>query len=396
MIRDGILFLAVGAALTSASPITYQGQLVVDGLPAAGAFDIEFRIFDEAIDGQQVGQTVFLDDHIVAQGLLTAAVDFGDAFDSTDSYLEISIRPGVSEDGFDTLLPRQLVTPSPKAIHAQTADALLGPGWADSGTAPGGGAILKFGDGFDRVVLNRDSLITPFEYFGVHIDNPAPGFGAIGGIVISNEGAENQTFLAHATGGEIKAWELYNGSTNTWTLKLQVQDTLEDALKVESSGITAPNYTYTAPVAGAVTIAGDVFHSALGTPFRASFFGGGAYLSTAGDNAPLVAPVTLPHNATIVKLTARFEDNAASDIAISLLGANADDSLVTIASVDSEDFIPVAGIQSVNTIVIDKGGSVIDNFSTGYYIRVFSSSWPGDSSLRIWSVTIEYTVNAPD
>jgi len=393
MMRNGMLALAAVASLVYAEPMTYQGQLYFGGEPAAGLYDLECRVFDSAIDGVQLGETVVVDDHLIPNGFLNVALDFGDAFDAGTAYLEISVRSGDSEDMYDTLFPRQRVTATPKAIHALKADAISGPGWS-LGTNPfGPNTALAFGDGNDRVVMNRESPIVPYEFFGVHVSDFQTG-----GIVISNEDPLRSTIFAHVTGGVVRATQSFNGETMKWTLRVSEVNVIEvdTAGVVIGTAVTAPSFTYSAPKSQAVTIAGDVFHSALGTPFRASFFGGGAYLSTPGDNAPLVAPITLPQGATVTKLIARYEDNAVSDLSISLNGARSDGSMVTVAGVSTMGIAPVMGIRSLETIEITKGAGVIDGASTGYYLRVFSSSWPGDSSLRIWSVTVQYTVAAPN
>ncbi|MEQ9206657.1 MAG: hypothetical protein RLN78_04765 [Phycisphaerales bacterium] len=393
MIRNGMLLLALVAGLASAEPITYQGQLFFAGEPASGLFDLECRVFDSAIDGMQLGETVVVEDHLIPDGALSVVLEFGDVFDAGDAYIEFSIRAGESEDMYNTLFPRQRITATPKAVHALTADAISGAGW-QLGTNPfGQNEVLQFGDGNDRVVINRDAPILPFEYLGVHLDNIQTG-----GIVISNEDPMRSTIFAHVTGGVVGASQSFNGETSKWTLQISGANSItagSGGVEI-ATAVTAPSYSFTEPKLQAVTVAGDVFHSALGTPFRASFFGGGAYLSTPGDNAPLVAPIALPHGATITKLTARYEDNAASDLAVSLNSARSDGSMATVAGVSTMGIAPVAGIRSLETVEITKGSEVVDAFSTGYYLRVFSSSWPGDSSMRIWSVTVQYTVDAPN
>jgi len=384
MMRNGMLAMALAAGLACAEPITYQGHLLVDGLPAEGSFDLEYRVFDSVMEGVQLGQTAIADDVVVSGGLLDVELDLGDAFDSADAYLEISVRLGDSEDSFDILAPRQLITATPKAVHASKADAMTGLGWSEGGAVFGDGQILKFGSGDDRVLINRSTLITPIEYFGVHITNLP-----IGGIVISNEEATGSTILAHAVGGSIGASQTFDGPNQRWYLTVGV----DEVFAADATGIQAASIGYTSPVTQAVTVAGDMFHSALGTPFAASFFSGGAYLKTAGDNAPMVAPIMLPHGAVITRFTARFEDNAVSELSISLVGAASDGSLVTIASVASSG--AMSGIQTVEaeTIAVEN---VIDSFGTGYYLRAFCNSWPGDESMRVWSVTVEYTVTAPN
>ncbi|MFK7758683.1 MAG: hypothetical protein AB8C13_01910 [Phycisphaerales bacterium] len=387
--------LVLGAESAVAEPITYQGVLNDAGKPAVGLYDLEFKLFDSFMDGVQIGETFFADDVFVIGGLINAQFDAPDVFDSTEMYLQVGVRAGESEemDPFDMLVPRQQITRSPKAFHALRADSLTGPGWS-VGSTIFGGDVLRFGNGGDRVVINREDLIAPIEFFGVHIAGLSKG--GSGGVVISNEDPTGGTLIAHSIDGAISATQAFSGKSQEWTLTIgQSASITAGSAGVETAAMTAPSYAYTTPVAQAVTVAGDVFHSVLGTPFVASFFSAGAYISEAGVNTPMVAPITLPHGATITKMIGRFEDNAGGmnqDLMISLTAAKADGSLSSVATVQSKG--AAAGIQSVDTVeIMDE---VVDGFGTGYYIRAFCPSWPGDMSLRIWSVTVEYTVPGPN
>lgn len=369
-----------------AEPIVYQGQLTEGSLPAGGTYDLEARLYDAIQSGTQIGETILIEDHLISNGLFELTLDFGSVFQVEDVYLEIAVREGYSEREPDVLSPRQRIHSIPKAQHAVTAGKLLGANW-NTNTDIFGQSILWFGDGADRVLVNREDPVSKTEYFGVHSEDTG-----VGGMVISNSDPNAITLMTHAPGNIPRASESFNGSTNQWSLEIAQNF----VLTVDSTGVTAADYEYTEPIAGAVTVAGDAFHSAFGTPFRASFFGGGAYLSTPGDNAPMIAPIALPNGAVVTSITARFEDNTSSDLSVSLVGALSDATLVTLCSVSSAGVPPMAGIQSQTSDVIDKDNAVIDSYSAGYYLRAFSLSWPGDSSLRIWSVTVEYTVSKPD
>jgi hypothetical protein len=286
---------------------------------------------------------------------------------------------------YEVLNPRQLISSTPKAVHALTADSIMGSGWALGDSMVITGDLLTFGEGNDRVLINREELAIPFEFFGVHISGLD-----IGAVVISHEDPMKSTMFAHVSGGVIGASEVFNGETRELTMQIDAAD----VLKANAAGIQSASFKYINPVAGAVTVAGDVFHSAMGTPFLASVFSGGAYSTVANTGVPLVAPIQLPNGATITKFTARFEDNAVSDLLISLKGASSNGSLLAIA--DLSTMGAVGGIRSLSTTEIVKENSVTDTINTGYYIRAFSPAWPGDSSMRIWSVTVEYTVTAPN
>jgi microcystin-dependent protein len=126
-----ILILALGlmvctAELARAAPVgtafTYQGRLIDANDTADGEYDLQFKLFDDVnvVDGNQVGSDVNVPDLDVIDGYFTAELDFGSVFDGNDCYLEISVRPGDSNDpnAFVTLSPRQKVTPTPYALYA--------------------------------------------------------------------------------------------------------------------------------------------------------------------------------------------------------------------------------------------------------------------------------------
>jgi hypothetical protein len=61
---------------------TFHGQLVENGAPANGIYDMEFRLFDTASGGVQQGSTNPFDDLEINNGLFSARLDFGsDVFD---------------------------------------------------------------------------------------------------------------------------------------------------------------------------------------------------------------------------------------------------------------------------------------------------------------------------
>ena len=149
-----------------AEPFSYQGQLQDNGQPANGTYDLTFTLFDSATDGSQVGSVVELYDVVISDGLVTAQVDFGVAFDAADRWIEIAVRDGASVGGYTMLLPRQQIEAAPKAQFAMVADTVANPQWME---APG---VLAYGDGDDKVFINRTLPITTSEIFGVHSDNP--------------------------------------------------------------------------------------------------------------------------------------------------------------------------------------------------------------------------------
>jgi hypothetical protein len=122
--------MATPAALAQSTAFTFQGQLKSGGPPAQGLFDIRFKLFDAPQAGGQVGGTLCADNVLVTDGVFTTTLDFGAQFTTVNQrFIELDVRRdtglGCSDlTGFTTLAPRQLIAPSPTAVHAQSAFAL--------------------------------------------------------------------------------------------------------------------------------------------------------------------------------------------------------------------------------------------------------------------------------
>ncbi len=118
-----ILMLALGLIVCStviAEPVgtafTYQGRLNDLGEPGDGEYDFRLELYDAAVEGTQVGGTIFLTNIPVVGGYFTLEPDFGDVFDGQARWLEISVRMGETE--YEILEPRQKVMPTPYALRA--------------------------------------------------------------------------------------------------------------------------------------------------------------------------------------------------------------------------------------------------------------------------------------
>lgn len=106
---------------------TYQGSLKDGANPANGNYDIDFRLFDAASGGSQVGNPIVRAAVPVVNGIFSVDLDFVTGFPGADRYLEIRVRTaGVGS--FTLLAPRQKVTSSPyavKSLAANTADSAV-------------------------------------------------------------------------------------------------------------------------------------------------------------------------------------------------------------------------------------------------------------------------------
>jgi hypothetical protein len=115
MIRVLFLFacglLATASVVAQDTAVTYQGRLMQDGAPYAGAVDLTFRLYDLPTGGTEVAGPISETDWPVVDGLFQVTLDFGAVFDGSARYLEVEV------DG-TILTPRQSVRPAPVALFA--------------------------------------------------------------------------------------------------------------------------------------------------------------------------------------------------------------------------------------------------------------------------------------
>ena len=111
---------AASVARAQGTAFTYQGRLTDQGVPANGAYDFRFRLFDAVTNGSFSGGVVMLDAVGVNNGLFTVTLDFGAApFNGSDRWLEIAVR--TNGGAFTNLAPRQPITATPYAVRALSA-----------------------------------------------------------------------------------------------------------------------------------------------------------------------------------------------------------------------------------------------------------------------------------
>ncbi|MFZ4574973.1 MAG: hypothetical protein ACOYN0_11285 [Phycisphaerales bacterium] len=113
----------VAQAQTIGSAFTYQGQLQNGSTFANGQYEFAFYLFAAQTGGSAVANygtgsnPITLD---VVNGQFSTPIDFGaTAFNGSDRYLEIAVRPVGSV--FFIVLPRQKLTATPYALRSQTA-----------------------------------------------------------------------------------------------------------------------------------------------------------------------------------------------------------------------------------------------------------------------------------
>lgn len=112
----GALLLGIQWAGAQGTGFTYQGRLLVNGSPANGSNDFQFRIYTDPSVGVSVGPLLTKTNVIVADGLVNLELDFGTSvFTGGDRWLQISYRstPPI-------ILPPPCRRPTLTCCHAST------------------------------------------------------------------------------------------------------------------------------------------------------------------------------------------------------------------------------------------------------------------------------------
>ncbi len=116
-----------GGMLSQAVPMgtafTYQGQLSKNGTPVTNTCDLQFRLYDAANSGTQIGSLLTKSGITVANGIFSTVLDFGaGAFDGNARWLQIGAKCG-SESSYTPLTPLQKLTPAPYALYGTFENA---------------------------------------------------------------------------------------------------------------------------------------------------------------------------------------------------------------------------------------------------------------------------------
>jgi hypothetical protein len=105
------------AAAQGTTAFTYQGQLHDGGTNANGAYTMIFKLYNASTSGTQVGSTITTSP-MLANGLFSVNLDFGNVFNGSAYWLDITVTNG---GGTQTLSPRVQLLPAPYALYAAVA-----------------------------------------------------------------------------------------------------------------------------------------------------------------------------------------------------------------------------------------------------------------------------------
>jgi microcystin-dependent protein len=112
------LALTVAPVVGQITAFNYTGYLLDGGTPANGSNDLQFAIYSVPSGGAPLADSLTKTNQPVNNGVFVVSLDFGDVFDGSARWLEISARPGGSANEFTNTFPRQAITAAPYATFA--------------------------------------------------------------------------------------------------------------------------------------------------------------------------------------------------------------------------------------------------------------------------------------
>lgn len=203
------LVCACTTANAQTSAFTYQGKLNDDGSPVSGAYQFQFKLYDAASGGNQIGQTLAGVTATVNNGVFAVSLDFGaNSFDGSPRYLEIGVRPDGSPMDYTILNPRHAVTSTPYAVKSLKADQANTANTANTATTADNAAKLG-GVPAAQYVQTNDSRLsdarTPLPGSANYIQNTI-GVQPSSNFHISGNGSVDGTLY----GGNVNSGSQYN------------------------------------------------------------------------------------------------------------------------------------------------------------------------------------------
>lgn len=186
-----------------ATDFTYQGYLEQDSLAVNATCGMRFALFDAITAGNQIGTTKNLSSVLVSNGVFTVNLDFGvAAFNGADRYLRIAVDCGT---GYQTLAPRQALTPVPYALGLYGLRTIPN---ATSANIIGG----YYGNG---IATNVVGATISGGGVSENLNRINDNYGTVGGGIANTIGLDdgNVTTSAYATIGGGQS----NSATGSWS-----------------------------------------------------------------------------------------------------------------------------------------------------------------------------------
>lgn len=351
----------------------YQGALDLGGTPANGEFDLRFTLYDSATGGNLIGSPVVLADVAMTQGRFSVMLDFGaDAFGPDARWLQIEVKE-LDRTQYTLLSPRQRISPVPTALWSQAP-------WRTSG------GNLSYTGG--KVGIGETAPAWPLHVKAGQavalLESTAGDYGSV--LELRNRTlAISRKFLGAINFNDVEG--SYPGQiayTTTDEMTFRVDGA--EQLRLSKDGLTIPATTRFVAIPAAAFIPQHNGHSY-------SISERGLRYHCSDDicyGQDFIAPVSLPHGATITQLVLVGADtNSSFDMTLNLYRAGWTDLNTSelMASVPSSG--SVANLRYFVTENISH--AKVDNRFHSYSLVLTIY----DGSMAFRSVHITYKVTEP-
>jgi len=336
-----------GTAVTATAvgtAFTYQGSLQDSGNPVTATCDMQFSLWSgiEGV-GSQVGSTVTQSNVQVDAGIFSVSLDFGDQFQGDERLLYTSVRCPAGGGNYTDLTDPVFLTAAPYALSLRPGATISSD---DAGSSVGGGAVVHVEDTYSGMLRSTAFKGISSEGTGVYGETSGSSPTSYG---VYSEGP------AHVEGQ--LTWKAMTSYVSVSTAAF-IPDLYNDVGFVEYDNM------------------------------------GNRLINQSVNAETFVAPIQLPHGATVTEISIGWHD-ASDDTGYAYLRRRSMtnllasvDTMATISSVGSPSTIrdDVRTDDSIDYATIDNGGY------TYYLVLALPNS---AEDIALYGVTVEYTIDQP-
>ena len=369
--------LAMSALPAAGESFLYQGRLEQNGQSVSGVYDLRFTLYQDETGGTAIA-TDSIEGVAIDDGLFAATVIYPDGTlpEGRPPFIEISLRQAGTGNPFTVLSPRQFAGAAPYALRD------LDEPWERVNST-----TVRYGNGDDVALINRQTPVAGNEHFGVGFDGPG-----IGGMYVQALDPAGIPFYGYSVGSGQDVFHYYEEQSDEWVLFNGGPAIVATGIEsVDVAGVlSAADLAYSGPQTRYYSI----------TPF--DFVEGGEdpqiTFNTFGlfplSATTAYAPVHLPDGARLVEVIFYYTDNSTEDLTVSFLAGSHGGSTFGGTSVSSASFGNASGVRQMTLPRSD----VIDNQIRRYHIQATFTgpvTGPLPETLSLGSVVIRYEVDGP-
>ena len=383
-----------GTAAALGTVFTYQGRLTKNNAAVNGTCDFRFSLWDAASGGSQVGSTVTKSGVSVSNGLFSADLDFGNsAFTGDARYLQVEVK--CSGETSYTNLGRVALNGTPYALGLRSGITVRGSennhvfGAVNTDSSNSNAALYgetKSSTGAGVSGWNTASS-GGYGVYGRSTANAGTSYGVYG---------KSESDLGSGVGGE--------GQTGVYGKAVGgtgVNPSFGVYGDADPSGVSYGLYSNGdahvqglltwKPITSYLSIPAAAFVPA--DNYNSKTLNSGAFIRPNGSFPENVyAPVHLPHNARITKITAHWkDDDPNNDGTITLYRSNSAGSLAAIVQVSTSGS---SGNGSSANSNVNASYAQVDNANFLYYVNAYLPT-DGTNYVGLYGVIIEYTIDRP-